>query len=645
MDNPYKHSRSRVSYSEALQSPTKTTTAPTVHSQVQAARDIQPSRFQFDERFPASLSTPNTKAMKTSSLHSASKPSYSTIAGNSPVKATAPPPTSTQRTLFRAPMSAGFFSSAKPRFPRSQPKTDYPPLEWPTKEPKPVSYDWDPDYVAAGAAKYAEEKANNERAKLPATAGNGLINAIDSHQKKVALRKWAKERTLGAQTRSSGLHAVVETAARDGVAKHGSGKLPVGSTNTRIGGFMMGRPVHTTATYKKSSAKATETKPNYISKPTIPFNRSSYSDCSNWLTGFDEIPKDEDGRLKLPEESYIRGGRVLPGNDEHAVGSSNTDSAATEIYVGPQRPGQSFGNHSGYYGPSDKKPQDRNDPEPQPQDCNESQGSPGPTVLYWQTPLELKASIAKVVPRQLFYPRDDISHTQTKTWTSPKENERVRFIKIQSNFRHAGFHKSPFIPKTFDEYLVHKAVYAMYLQLNINKNMQEKEKVKEAIQQHLREGGDPKDAMPVAVTFPHWLTDLEKDTGVTAVNARASIWTTRCLMDAEIAWPEYNEYKAQGGENGMAQYGHYFPLPRSLVLAEEHHHQLEGRDPLPLKGTGVPWNKRMVAEFARVPTYDMTYTGEFTDLCMTPLELDLAQVNPITREFIASTAPSDDGDE
>ncbi|RYP93779.1 hypothetical protein DL770_000151 [Monosporascus sp. CRB-9-2] len=529
----------------------------------------------------------------------------------------------------------------------------YPVLHWPTKVPKQLSYDWDPSHLAAAAAKYAAEKELLARQNLPVTTGNGLCDALDYYlEKQAAMRrvKEAEEKSKSStRDRLSGLRAAVEAAARAGAAKYGSGRSPAKAVASRVADFLAGKPIKSATVDRKMSEPDRIVNPGYASKRSIPFDHS-YSDRSSWLTEYDEVPKDEYGRPKLPPtpERWVRPQRkgkdtINPDYPESAPKSDGeSDSMTTAMHASkdgdkPSPSGFDFGlrglvasSVSNGYGDSDYT--DPTDLESQrssrwPQD----QAHPGYGANADSS-------------RRPLRPNETARWTNSKTWMSDEEKERVRFNKIKVSMHHCSLDKSPFVPRTFDEYVLHRRECSLCQQQLILDKLKWTEMSAEAMRQFVRDGGNL-EYLPPKVESPKEIAFISAMDGLTPVTSRPSIWTSRCLERAHIDWPTYLEYKAGGDERAKRGYDRRLPPPRFRCLAEEYQHLSFGPDPLPLSGPGVPRDKRKVAGLATTPAYDSLTRAEAAGIFAPAIEIPLKEVNGLTAAFILDTEPDDDGDE
>ncbi|RYP15093.1 hypothetical protein DL765_005916 [Monosporascus sp. GIB2] len=661
------YSRSRQSYSEALRSPSTSPTKAAAGTHVNA-QPTQDSSYP-ESRGDCSPLTTNTR--NNFSTHSASKPSYSVIAGNSPSSKGGASFASGQRITFKVPRLSTSSTSSTTQSPINKMKKTssvqavsqkqsietpsakvYPTLEWPTKVPKQLNYDWDPSRLAAAEAKYAAEKELIARQNLPVATGNGLCDALDYYLEKQAAMRRAKEAEEKSKSstgeRFSGLRAAVEAAARAGAAKYGSGRSAAKAVDSRVADFLAGKPIKP-STVDKMSGPERSAKTGYVSKPSIPFDHS-YSDCSSWLTDYDQVHKDEHGRPKLPPtpERWVRlqckrKDATNPDNPESAPksdsvsGSMNTATYASTDGHKTSPSCFDFGLR-GWVASSDSNGYGDGD-YTDPTDLESQRSSRRP-----RDPARRYCGADVNYSRQPLRPNENASWTNSKTWMSDEEKERVHFNKIKVSMQHCSLDKSPFTPRTFEEYVLHRRECSLCQRQLLLDKLKWTEMSAEAMRRFVRDGGNL-EYLPPKVELPKELEFISASDGLTPVTSRPSIWTSRCLDRAKIDWPTYLEYKAGGDERAKRGYDRCLPPPRFRCLAEEYEHLSFGPDPLPMSGPGVPRDKRKVAGLATMPAYDSLTKAEAAGIFAPAIEIPLKEVNGLTAAFILDTDPADDGDE
>ncbi|RYP62580.1 hypothetical protein DL769_007250 [Monosporascus sp. CRB-8-3] len=609
--------------------------------------------------------------MNNFSTHSAPKPSYSVIAGNSPLSKGGSSFASGPRMTFKAPRLSMSSTSSIPQSPINMMKTStvkvasqkqsiqtsptkvYSVLHWPTRVPKQLSYDWDPSHLAAAAAEYAVEKELLARQNLPVTTGNGLCDTLGYYLEEQAAMRRAKEAEEKSKSstrdRLSGLRAAVEAAARAGAAKYGSGKSPAKAADSRVADFLAGKPITSATVDKKMSSSGRIAKRGYVSKPSIPFDHS-YSDCSSWLTDYDQVPKDEYGRPKLPptREGWVR----LQRRGKDATNPDHPESA-------PKSDGESDPVTAAMH-----SSEDGHKPSPMRFDFGlrglvASSDSTGYNDSDYTDPTDLESRRSSSKSQDQAHPyyaadgdssrqplrhNENASWTNSKTWMSDEEKERVHFNKIKVSMHHCSLDKSPFVPRTFGEYLLHNRECSLCQRQLLFDKLKWKEMSAEVVRQFVRDGGNL-EYLPPKVEFPKEIALISARDGLTPVTSRPSIWTSRCLERAQIDWPTYLEYKAGGDERAKRGYDRCLPPPRFRCLAEEYEHLSFGPDPLPMSGPGVPRDKRKVAGLATMPAYDSLTRAEAAGIFAPAIEIPLNEVNGLTAAFILDTEPDEDGDE
>ncbi|KAK7752380.1 hypothetical protein SLS62_005717 [Diatrype stigma] len=450
----------------------------------------------------------------------------------------------------------------------------FPPLEWPTNHPKPRRHDWDSKGLSACELEYAIEKAENIFKGRPATHGNRLVQLADNRFRAEALRKWASSGArMTDQERRSYFQARCQ-ARWSAKAQNGAPGAMLSLEDLRAG-----RPVQTCEAYTSTLARQTA-EPAYEIRPAIPYRRLTGLD---WTTDIRSANQESGSSDEGTDDS-----------DEYSDSSDDDDSDQEEDFAD--------------FGKDDFLTE-----------ANRAARSTSRYFTVYQPYKDrIRNSSGQVPQRALFSPNDNITHSQTKTWMSLAEKERLQFRKLQHDTRHAGTDTSPYIPKTFGEYLHHKEKHVSLQGKQTQQNVQKKEEEVLAARQHLREGGAMEHALPAKPKIAQKLADLEREGKGTVVMGRPSIWTTECLRQAQIAWPERAELRASW------------------------HYMLRRPYDLPLSGKGIPWDKRKIAPFAKSPLYDMVFEHEADPLLEVPTEVDLSEVNDITAKLIAETEPAND---
>ncbi len=528
-------------------------------------------------------------------------------------------------------------------------------IEEPAKVPKTLSYEWDPQYVAAGATTYAEEKATIKGDGTSKTTVNGLCCALESHLQSVVATEFAQPTEDGfkvvAKKPVSGLRAAVEAAARESAAQHNSSKSSK-SSNPRVIDFLAGKPIALSPAVEKISTRDTASETVYVPNPRVPSDHASDSDQSSGQIGYiDSVTKyGSSGRFTRPlsPETRLRLHKDREAANPKwtgpaAVDKDETSSVDTVIHLSkhssnePEPPSIL----SRFNDRVDNNEDSDGFMDAETQGINNSQFSSQRTESHSPATSYSLPAPPHWTRLPMFGPRANAGWSQTMTWVSNEEEERERFSKIQANMSYAGFDKSPFVPKSFNEYVGHKNTHTQSQQRLTSDKIQGMEQSTHSARQHLLDGGDPEYAMPPAAKPSPKLIEIGEEDGLTPVMSRPSIWTKRCFEQAQVDWPPYVAYKAEGDERARGHYGRYLPIPRTRCLAEEHYPQAfaaaagdPGAEPLPFHGHGVPWDKRKVAGFAKTPVYDMMTLAEAENIHDKPEELSLSDVSYPTAKLI-----------
>lgn len=163
--------------------------------------------------------------------------------------------------------------------------------------------------------------------------------------------------------------------------------------------------------------------------------------------------------------------------------------------------------------------------------------------------------------------------------TEQDKADRDTLANLQKNFP-----RSPVVPQSLAEYLS--------LKKEISKDKQQETKGKQKLA-----SGSPAEHHRMIPRLSEKLIRVTDEDGLSCVTSRNTIWTNECIVNGHIDWPEdYESYKSKPGK--------IFPAPRVQLLDEKYANLMEGPNPLPKYGPGVPPQYRALATFALLPIYD-----------------------------------------
>ncbi|KAI1117477.1 hypothetical protein F5Y14DRAFT_350140 [Nemania sp. NC0429] len=146
---------------------------------------------------------------------------------------------------------------------------------------------------------------------------------------------------------------------------------------------------------------------------------------------------------------------------------------------------------------------------------------------------------------------------------SDEEKERRHWETIQANLSHHGFDRSPFVPRTFGEYLVHRLHIVSEAINAARERLRQREEHAELIRRHLS-AGTPPEQLPGSLTTPQSLLARAQNSSppLSPVLARPSIWTNaRDSNDSN--WPSISELKNAGAARAAKGQSRFFPAPRT----------------------------------------------------------------------------------
>lgn len=147
----------------------------------------------------------------------------------------------------------------------------------------------------------------------------------------------------------------------------------------------------------------------------------------------------------------------------------------------------------------------------------------------------------------------DPSYSNSRTWVSPRIREKDEWKRIDNglhamNLNHPDH--SPFVPKSFDEYLQHKADFLNDRKREMLEKYQERYLAAIATDNHVGPAFGGK----------HF------DDGRSAVLGAETVW---CPWDGptkkhpQAPWPHQEEMREEGDERHTSQFGRFMALPRN----------------------------------------------------------------------------------
>ncbi|KAL8734716.1 MAG: hypothetical protein Q9181_003105 [Wetmoreana brouardii] len=147
----------------------------------------------------------------------------------------------------------------------------------------------------------------------------------------------------------------------------------------------------------------------------------------------------------------------------------------------------------------------------------------------------------------------DPSHSNSRTWVSPRIREKDEWKRINDgihamNLNHPDH--SPFVPKSFEEYLQHKAEFLNDRKREMQAKWQERYFAATAIDKRVAPALDGKSV----------------NDGRSAVLAMETVW---CPWDEptenhpQAPWPHKEEMREEGDERHTSQFGRFLALPRN----------------------------------------------------------------------------------
>lgn len=140
-------------------------------------------------------------------------------------------------------------------------------------------------------------------------------------------------------------------------------------------------------------------------------------------------------------------------------------------------------------------------------------------------------------------------HLESKVWVNPEYSERDNWVRMQENLKRSGMDKSPFVPKTFGEYLEHRAAMAEAAARDETRKLNIKKAEKEGPQ------------VPIAPAMMGKKFGDNRGAGTSMETIWAPDWKPT-TAHPQAKWPVPAEMKEEGDERHTSGFGRFPALPR-----------------------------------------------------------------------------------
>ena len=143
-----------------------------------------------------------------------------------------------------------------------------------------------------------------------------------------------------------------------------------------------------------------------------------------------------------------------------------------------------------------------------------------------------------------------MAHTNSKTWTSAEIAEKERWENVDKGMKRMRFDRSPFFPKTLDEWLVHRADYTAQQAESEKHRLAQRSQAGPAIKRH-------------TVRLP--LGGKAFNDNRSLVLSYCSVWSPGfgTAGGGDVApWPAPHEFREEGDERHTSGFRRFLPVPR-----------------------------------------------------------------------------------
>ncbi|KAI1498238.1 hypothetical protein F5X99DRAFT_339064 [Biscogniauxia marginata] len=240
---------------------------------------------------------------------------------------------------------------------------------------------------------------------------------------------------------------------------------------------------------------------------------------------------------------------------------------------------------------------------------------------------------------RVIYP--EVGWSSSRIWISGEERERIHYEKIQTDLHRSGAEQSSFIPRTFREFLKHKAAVAAAKKRALEEDLGQLELDLERFRRVARYG-NPLEQLNVPVQMSPKLVAYSERDGLTVIGGRPSMWTTYYLNLRRVHWPTRQDFKVDGDERAERGSGRLFPLPILQVPHPQYEYLACVPDPILKTVPDLPRDYRFVDQYAiNSVRYDSLSIYEAELLDQPTEEISMGNVPCETRELIQSILDDD----
>ena len=150
--------------------------------------------------------------------------------------------------------------------------------------------------------------------------------------------------------------------------------------------------------------------------------------------------------------------------------------------------------------------------------------------------------------------QDQMSYTSSKTWVAPKMAEQEKFDITRTNLERMEFiPRSPFVPRTMDEWLAHRIAFAEDAKQDELKRLSDKQ----AASGPAIIGGRVRVLLPFC--GKHF---RDNRSAVLALKSTWTPWYEPTELYPQAPWPSLEEMKEEGDERNTSGFGRFPALPR-----------------------------------------------------------------------------------
>lgn len=146
-----------------------------------------------------------------------------------------------------------------------------------------------------------------------------------------------------------------------------------------------------------------------------------------------------------------------------------------------------------------------------------------------------------------------MAYANVHGWRNQQTQIHRDWRRVEAFMKHVRFDRSPFVPKTFEEYVNHRNEFAQHMAEEKQSKVEQNQIEADIAETHGRK-------YPASAFGGNQILD-----GRVGVMGMKTIWVFQWKPEEahpEAPWPSLDEYREEGDERHTSTFGRFLPIPR-----------------------------------------------------------------------------------